>query len=528
MSFFSASLQLEQLVADNGWAEIPEEFVTREGKLAKLIEGKWFLPCETLSGVLDIRRFGSPVLQWVLTKYMIHVAQVTSSIDSYNAVNEAYFLLKHRDFFKKSISCTDPEILKPALIAQMEMMIIQLKEERKLWRAFRPIRWYIWGAEHYPELGFCEGYACELDAMTIPGGPKGEAVRSQDPEQGALHPHLELSLIVNALRNDSGQEFEHYQQRAAVALSQAYGRNCASYIALREEDVYDHLREPESPNWVIKIPRVKKGFRSARSDFLVEAMEDETREHIQALIQQNQVFDSRIEVNDQLIPCARPLFRRKEPNHMRVQTGDYESAFHIYTAQFGKLLRDFASRLNLISPITQRPLLLSARRFRYTVGTTYAAMGVSRKELARRLDHSDLQHVQVYYDILDVLTYALDKAAVLEYSRFVDLFRGGGGIPTSSIIASDRLVVTDEHSQPGGVAALGACGLDDLCHKFPPFSCYLCPKFRPYLSDVHEYLLDVLVRMHNERPESQTIGVHRVDVILAVGQVVRMCQAHAV
>lgn len=527
MSFFSASLELEQLVSDNGWAEIPEEFVTREGKLATLIEDRWYLPCETLRAVVNIRRFGSPILQWLQTKYMIHLAQVNSSVHSYHTVTETYALLNHRDFFKKSTSCIDPEILKPALIAQMEIMITQLKVERKLWRAYRPIRWYIWGAEHYPELGFCESYACELDAMKIPGGPKGEAVRSQDPEQGALHPHLELSLIVNALRTDTGEDYEHYQQRAAVALSQAYGRNCGNYIALREEDVYDLLEDPEDPEWVIKIPRIKKGFRSARSDFLVEAMEGQTRRHVQALIQQNQSFDNQIEVNGKLIPCARPLFRRSEPNHLRVLTGDYESAFHIYTAQFGKLLRDFATRLNLISPITQQPMLLSARRFRYTVGTTYAAMGVTRKELARRLDHSDLQHVQVYYDILDALTYDLDKAAVLEYSRFVNLFLGGSAISTSSVIANDRLVLTDEHSQPGDVAAIGACGLDDLCHKFPPFSCYLCPKFRPYFSDVHEYLLDVLVRMHNERPESQSIGVHRVDVILAVGQVVRMCQASA-
>lgn len=525
MSFFSASLQLEQLVSDNGWAEIPDEFVTREGRLAKLIEGKWYLPCETHSGAVNISRFGSPILQWLLTKYMIHIAQVNSSIYSYTVVTEVYSLLNHRDFFKKSTSCIHPDILKPALIAQMELMITKLKAECKFWRAYRPIRWYIWAAEHYPELGFCESYACELDAMKIPGGPKGEAVRSQDPEQGPLHPHLELSLIVNALRSDTGEDYEHYQQRAAVALSQAYGRNCANFIALREEDVYDLLEDPEAPEWVIKIPRTKKGLRSARADFLVEAMEDETRLHVQALIQQNQGFNSRIEVNGKPIPCARPLFRRSEPNHLRVQTGDYESAFHIYTAQFGKLLRDFATRMNLISPITQQAMLLTARRFRYTVGTTYAAMGVSREELARRLDHSDLQHVQVYYDILDTLTYALNKAAVLEYSRFVNLFRGGGAIPTSSIIANEQLVVTDEHSQPGDVAALGACGLDERCHKFPPFSCYLCPKFRPYVSDVHVHLLDKLLRMHHERPESQAIGVHRVDVILAVGQVVNMCQA---
>jgi len=527
MSFFSASLQLEQLVSDNGWAEIPDEFVTREGKLAKLIEGRWYLPCETLGGRVDLRRFGSPILQWLFAKYMIYQAQVNSSISAHHLTFEIFALLNHRDFFQKSISCLDPELLKPALIAQMEIMISTLKAQKKLWRAYRPIRWYLWGAENYPELGFCETYAYELDAMKIPGGPKGEAVRSQDPEEGPLHPHLELSLITNALRNDTGEEFEHYQQRAAVALSQAYGRNCANYIALREEDVYDLVDDTENPEWVIKLPRIKKGFRSARDDFIVEAMEDETRHHVQALIQKNQALDTGIEVNETQIACARPLLRRLEPNHLRVQTGDYESAFHIYTAHFGKLLRDFAKRMQLVSPITQQPMILTARRFRYTVGTIYAAMGVPRKELAHRLDHSDLQHVQVYYDILDVLTFALDKAAVLEYSRYVSLYCGGAAIPTNTVIAAEEVIITDLHSQPGDVAALGGCGLDDLCHKFPPYSCYLCPRFRPYHSDVHEQLLEALLRMHNERPESQSLGVHRTDVILAVAQVVKLCQENA-
>jgi integrase len=527
MSFFSASTQLEQLVSDNGWAEIPDEFVTREGKLAKLIEGRWYLPCETSLALVDLNKYGSPILQWVVAKYMVYIAKVNSSIHSFESMKSIHNELNYRDFFKKCAVCTDPDLLRPALVAQMEIMVSTLKEKKKLWRAYRPIRWYLWAAENYPELGFCESYAAELDVMKIPGGPKGEAVRSQDPEEGPLHPHLEISLITHALRNDTGEAFEHYQQRAAVALAQAYGRNCANYIAMREEDIYDLVEDAENPEWVVKLPRIKKGFISARSDFIVEAMEDETRHHLQALIQQNQAFDGRIEVNEKSIACARPLFRRMEPNHLRVQTGDYESAFHIYTAHFGKLLRDFAKRMKLVSPITRQAMILSARRFRYTVGTVYAASGVPRAELARRLDHSDLQHVQVYYDILDVLTYDLDKAAALEYSRYVNLFCGTGVIPANTVIATDDEIVSDIHSQPGDVTSFGGCGLDERCHLFPPYSCYLCPKFRPYVSDVHEQLLDTLLRMHNERPDPQTLGVHRMDVILAVAQVVKMCQASA-
>ncbi|TFZ33039.1 hypothetical protein EWW49_34115 [Pseudomonas syringae] len=67
---------------------------------------------------------------------------------------------------------------------------------------------------------------------------------------------------------------------------------------------------------------------------------------------------------------------------------------------------------------------------------------------------------------MDVLTDALDNAAVLEYSRFVHLYCGSATIPSDSSIATDALIITDEHSQPGDVDAIGACGMNDLCNKF--------------------------------------------------------------
>lgn len=527
MSLFNASPYLSQLLADNSWAEPPTEFVTREGKLARLIGGKWHLPVQSCKGLVDINKYGSALLRWAVTKYMVQLAQTVSAIEALNSVKSIFSELNHRDFFQLSTTCIHPEILRPALIEQMERMICKLKAERKLWRAYRPVQWYIWGAEHYPELGFCIIYAQELDEMSIPGNPKGEAVRSQDAEQGALHPHLEISLIAQALKDDTSEDFEHYQQRAAIALAKSYGRNPANFIAMREEDYFDIAEDPEEPEYMLQLPRIKKGFVSARSDFIVEAMEEQTQRHVSALIEKNQAFDSLIEVNGAQLACARPLFRHRSPNGYNVQLGDYESAYHMYSAEFTKLLSDFSKRMGLISPLTEMPMHLTARRFRYTVGTVYAAMGMSRKELAYRLDHTDTQHVQVYFDVLANLTYAIDKAAILKYSRKVNLYKGSEVIDpeAAGIIASDKLVQCDDYYRPGHIDALGGCGLNELCHKFPPFSCYLCPKFRPFKSEVHEHILEMLIRMHNERPESQTVGVHRMEVILAVGQVVRMCQA---
>lgn len=527
MSLFNASPYLSQLLADNQWAEPPEEFVTREGKLARLVEGKWYLPVEARRGVIKTERIPCVLLNWVATKYMVYLATTVSSIEALNSWECICGELKFRDFLRKSASCIHPEILRSALIEQVERTIEKLKIERKLHRIYRLIQWYLWGAEHYPELGFCVLYAQELDEMVIPGNEKGQAVRSQDVERGALHPLLEVPLITHALRDDTGQAFEHYQQRAAVALAQAYGRNSLNYGALWEEDYFDAVDDTEHPDYMLKLPRIKKRFISVRSDFIVEAMEGSTKQHVEALIQQNKQFDSTIEVNGEWIPCARPLFRRSVANHIKIQLGDYSSAFQMYSAEFCKLLSDFAERMGLVSPLTEQPMHLTTRRFRYTVGTMYAAMGMTRKELAYRLDHSDLQHVQVYFDIAADLTYALDKAAVLEYARNVRLYKGEEVVEQRNSGANDgdvQLVLVEDQDNLGAVEVLGGCGLNDLCHKFPPWSCYLCPKFRPYKSDVHEHQLDTLLRLHNERPETQLIAVHRADVILAVSQVVRMCR----
>ena len=66
--------------------------------------------------------------------------------------------------------------------------------------------------------------------MIIPGNPKGEAVRMEDPDSGPLHRSLELPLLIKAMREDKSQVLEHIQQKAAVALSIALGRNPANLL----------------------------------------------------------------------------------------------------------------------------------------------------------------------------------------------------------------------------------------------------------------------------------------------------------
>lgn len=283
MSPFSLSPLLEKLIDDNGWAATPETFVTREGRQAKIIDGCCYLPIESQGSRVRLNRPASPLLLWVATKYIVLRAQTISSIDASNCWGSIFGELT-RAFVEITQEVFDPAVFQDLLVARMQKLIIDMRRLQRLHRCYRLIQFYIWAAQNYPELGFCPVYAWELDAMIIPGNPKGAAVRSDDPEVGALHHLLEVPLITAALERDTGREFEHFQQRAAVALAQCYGRNSANYIALHETDLVDLLEGTGDTWYILRIPRIKKGFRSARSDFIEESIDDSTRRFVQELM----------------------------------------------------------------------------------------------------------------------------------------------------------------------------------------------------------------------------------------------------
>ena len=74
---------------------------------------------------------------------------------------------------------------------------------------------------------------------------------------------------------------------------------------------------------------------------------------------------------------------------------------------------------------------------------------------------------------------------------------------------------------------IGVCGESTICHLDPPFSCYLCPKFQPYIHADHEYVLESLLNSRNERLEkyeNARLGIQLDEVIFAVAQVAEACK----
>lgn len=246
---------------------------------------------------------------------------------------------------------------------------------------------------------------------------------------------------------------------------------------------------------------------------------------IENLILLNQDISTAVLYRGQNITLGRPLFIRAKPVQALLESQSPEFAFHMTGSQISGLVKSFAKRVNLISPVTSDVMYLTPRRLRYTFATNMARQGISKLALAEMLDHTDTQYVGVYYELGDEITEPLEKAAAKKIGKLIGFFKG-------KIIKSDKDAVNgnrDDKKIPFQTdneknieEDVGVCGESQLCFLDPPYSCYLCPKFQPYLEADHENVLNELISSRNRRLdtyEKARLGIQLDDVIYAVAEV---------
>src|ERR1700693_2988323 len=105
----------------------------------------------------------------------------------------------------------------------------------------------------------------------------------------------------------------------------------------------------------------------------------------------------------------KPIFINRNQNSVAIATKRWSDAYNMTSAHICELVQDFVKRHNIISPLTGTLLHITVRRLRYTLASNLASEGISRSELARILDHSDTQHVHVYFEIAGNIVTHLDK-----------------------------------------------------------------------------------------------------------------------
>ena len=253
------------------------------------------------------------------------------------------------------------------------------------------------------------------------------------------------------------------------------------------------------------------------------------------LVQASSHIEMTIDTGKGILRIERPLFINTKMNAGALAAQQWANAFNMAAVDIGQLLKSFVRRHNIVSPLTGELLCISPRRLRYTLATGLAAEGISKQELARILDHTDTQHVHVYFEMAGNIIEHLDKATAKGFARYLDFFKGKVIKTDEEAINGDRedkrLAFINE-SDPTDQAEIGICGEASVCHLDPPYSCYLCPKFQPYRHADHEHVLDCLLENREERLEkyeSSRLGIQLDQVIAAVAQVVEIFakeQAH--
>jgi hypothetical protein len=516
----NSSLALAQLFDDYQWESIPATATTAEGHVLNAGDGDWHFPYTISSGnTAYFSKINSDFARAALQLYCLDQARVVSCHAAYSSFKDTWGMI-----FRENESFSDVNF-KNDLISLYESAINKAKQAKKLWTMYRPIQWYLWCAEYYPELGFCQAYALELDSMRIPGNPKGEAVKNEDPTKGPLNRALELQLLINALAAPCPHELKALQERAALALFIAHGRNPANLALLWETDLVNLTPEADTATWVIRYPRIKKRLKNPRDDYREVPIPTVYAGYILDLIAYNQSIVCEATIEGNSISADRPLFINQLMNKAALRSRRFDQLFIYPSTYISDLVRSFVRRHGLISPLTKLPLMINARRLRYTLATNLVLDGISRKELAYVLDHSDQQHVEVYFDLAGEVVEHLDKAYFSYYAQLAKYFKG------KVVSRNDELVNGDDESKLvpciDVYEDIGVCGLTDLCHLYPPYSCYKCPKFQAYKDADHEAVFEFLLqrRVNALATGDKQIAVQLDEIMLAVQQVVQMCKS---
>ena len=513
--------------------KLPSRFFTREGVKVEAAGDSWVLPLSYRHSRLNFSRIENETLKAAIKGCIVDQASRVSShagCQYWSDISAAILSRQKKYLLFPGILANEFE---ERLICLMEETLNEARGKHRLWALYRTIQWYIWCAENYPEQGFSVVYAQELESLEVPGNPKGEAVRQEDPDYGPLHGTLELQPIIYALKQDESLVYAHLQQKAAVALSIAFGRNPANLVFLKETDFVNLTTDAASPCYVLKMPRIKKKQMDPRDDMLDEYLEQDIAEHVLALVKASQHKRLILDVGGQALEVARPLFISAKENSHAIVTKCWDDAFNMRSTGITGLIKAFVRRHNIISPLTGELLHVTSRRLRYTLATGLAAEGVSKRELARILDHTDTQHVNVYFEMAGKIVEHLDKATAKGFSEYLNFFKG-------RLIDSDEDAVNGERDdkhltfvddqKPADQADIGVCGETSVCHLDPPYSCYLCPKFQPYSHADHEHVLECLLADREERLkkyENARLGIQLDEVIAAVAQVAKLCEEEA-
>ena len=282
-------------------------------------------------------------------------------------------------------------------------------------------RWYLWCTDVGFE-GFDEDVATALENRIIGGNIKGAAVLRDDPNAGPLR-RIQFDTLTAQLRQAEENHTLSIETLAAAWLFITYGTNTRNMLLLNEEDLIKTRLIDGSEFYELRIPRIKKRQQQERTDFKTRALPPGIGQLLEKLKQQNARQRRLALLDHNPTRFSQPMFRRKKPYAELLDTEFAAEAYRQPDAWFNQVLAHVVEELELKSADGE-PLRLTPRRLRYTFATRLVQEGASPMELAEALDHTDLQHVMVYFNTRSDAVVRLDSVLTLPLTPVAQAFRG--------------------------------------------------------------------------------------------------------
>lgn len=495
---------------------VPEVFNSFDGYRCNFADGRWTLNRNITVNIGLARALMSSESYEGLCLTLKFYAANASAAHTQNLFDRYHALLK----FGRG------EVVTPNLIVRYRRTLESTHE------------WYLgairvlvkqWHRLDYP--GLHPELSSFLTDFVLPANRKGEAVKQLDPEKGPLS---DIELL--GFNDEVVQAYEvgsiSITELALSLLASHTGSRPLQLTNTRLEDLSDDSNDQGEQFFFIAIPRGKQPGQAFRLLFRKRAITEElfTILSAQATFVRATVAASWRFALSESEAKQLPLF----PNWRAIKAIGNEAEFaaimmtdrlHLQSGRVSVILQRITKQIGFRSERTDLPLNLSARRFRYTVGTRAAREGYGPLVIAELLDHSDIQNVGVYTQNVPEHAARIDQAVASQLAPFAQAFAGVIVSSKASAVRGDD-PESDVRSTSGRGA--GTCGSFGFCAANVPIPCYTCIHFQPWLDGPHQEVLSELLE-ERVRVVSVTHDLTIASVldrsILAVTQVVEACNA---
>jgi len=374
-----------------------------------------------------------------------------------------------------------------------------------------------WSDLGYPGID-PEAYK-KLRHLRLKGNIKGEAVSTMDPESGPFT-EIELHGIRDRISDSFSKGEMSVREFALVWLFMALGARPIQYAALKLCDLKCASAADGAKSYMLEVPSAKGRGDLHRTQFKSRSLIPQLGKVIEALIEdvQQEAKEHGIPLHDNSLML--PMF----PDWHSIDLPGFDH--HSNSDKIAGQLAQALKRVAVYSERTGKPLHITTRRFRYTLGTRAAAEGHGLLVIAELLDHTDTQNALVYIRDVPEIIDRLDVATALAIAPLARAFQGDIVKDKAAAPRGDDPCSRVSHPlyAPEGTGNCGRCG---VCSAIAPIACYTCKEFHAWSDAPHNRVLEFLIA-ERERLRSVTgdkrIAEARDRDILAVAQVVQSCR----